>query len=180
MKKWKTLSTKLVFDNRWLTVRQDEVELPNGRVLDDYFVWVDNDVALVVPVTEDGNFVMVRQYKHAAAKILTEFPAGFIDKGEDALAAARRELAEETGFISDHMSRLATFIGNPTKATGIMYVFLAEHAIKSQETNFDDNEDIETIVCTPAEVVGMIMDGKISVTSSVAAAFMALRRLDKI
>ena len=180
MKPWKTLSSQMAFDHRWFKVRQDKVELPNGKVLDDYFVWVNGDVALVVPITEDGNIVIVKQYKHGADEILLELPAGFVDEGEEPLEAAQRELAEETGYISNAFTKLATMTNNPTKETGSMHIFLAEHSTKQRETAFDSNEEIETLVCTPQEVLEMIEKGEFKGTVSVVGVFMALLKLGVI
>jgi ADP-ribose pyrophosphatase len=101
MKKWRLRSSTIVFDRRWFRVRQDTVVLPNGRVIDDYFVWPEGDVALVVPVTEQGDVILVRQYKHAAQEIMVEFPAGMLEPDEVPLQGAQRELREETGYVSD-------------------------------------------------------------------------------
>ena len=82
MEKWKLLFSKLVFNNKWFKVRQDRVELPTGKIIDDYFVWPEGDVAFVAPVTEDNHLILVRQYKHGAGEIMIEFPAGYVDNGE--------------------------------------------------------------------------------------------------
>lgn len=177
MKPWKTLSTKMAFDHRWFKVRQDEVQLPNGKILDDYFVWVKDDVSMVVPFTEDGKFVMVRQYKHGAGMVVTEFPAGFIHKGEDPLLGAERELVEETGYVSQEIVPLITVTNDATKETSKVFIYLAKNAELKAGTSFDDTEDIELLLLSPTEVFQKILEGEILVSASVLAAFLAFEKL---
>ena len=176
-KHWKTRSSKMAFDHKWFKVRQDEVELPNGSVLDDFFVWVKGDVSIVVPVTADGKFILVKQYKHGVGDVIIEFPAGFVDEGEDPERAAHRELREETGYESNDLSPLTVLSDAPTKSTGKTHVYLAKNATQKHDTAFDDNEDIETMVCAPAEVLELMTSGKMWVSGSVAAGMLALAKL---
>lgn len=74
MKKWKQISSKIAFDNPWFKVRQDTVEIPNGQIIDDYFVWLEGRIVLVVPVTTNNEFILVKQYKHAFGDFVIEFP----------------------------------------------------------------------------------------------------------
>ncbi|MEO1123540.1 MAG: NUDIX hydrolase, partial [Cyanobacteria bacterium J06639_16] len=97
-KRWTLLRSRLVFDHRWYKVRQDEVRLPNGEIIDDYFVSVRPDVALVLPITVDREVIFVHQYRHGAGEVLLELPAGTFDPQQEAAeTAALRELQEETG-----------------------------------------------------------------------------------
>ncbi|WP_238395873.1 NUDIX hydrolase [Pontibacter pudoricolor] len=115
-KHWKVLKSELVFDEKWYKLRRDEVELPNGSIMDDYYVSVRPDVVLTFPVTESGEVIFVRQYKHAAADIFIELPGGVIDDHEnDPEEAAKRELLEETGYTSDDVELVAEVIDNPPK-----------------------------------------------------------------
>ncbi|NES93191.1 NUDIX hydrolase, partial [Okeania sp. SIO2B9] len=95
LKKWKLLQSRLVINNKWCQVRQDEVELPNGKIIDDFFVNVRPDIALVFPVTVRQEIVFVRQYRHGVGKVLLELPAGsFNPQVEIPEVAASRELTE--------------------------------------------------------------------------------------
>ena len=123
---WKTLRTEMVLDLRWYKVRREEVQLPDGRILDDYYVSVRPEVALVFPVTPAGEVIMVRQYKHGAREILLELPGGVCDPGEPPEASARRELLEETGYAAGRLTHLATLHDDPTKNTNRFHLFLAE------------------------------------------------------
>lgn len=173
------ISSKMAFDHKWFKLRQDTVKLPNGKVLDDYFLWLKGEVVLVVPITENGEFVLVRQYKHGADEIIVEFPAGFVDEGEVIEEAAHREVEEETGYSFQDLQLLTTTYADPTKAVGEIYIYLAKNAVKNKEVKFDETEDIEVLLKDKDEVLEMIKNGEICVGDSIAAFFLALKELEK-
>ncbi len=78
MKKWKILQSKMVLDHRWCQVRQDEIELPNGKIIDDFFVSIKPDIAMVLPITSSQEMIFVRQYRHAIGEFFVELPAVFL------------------------------------------------------------------------------------------------------
>ncbi len=178
MKKWKLISSKIAFDNPWLEVRQDTVEISNGKVIDDYFVWIEGQIVLIVPVTKNNEFVLVRQYKHGYGDYVIEFPAGYVNKNENISIAAQRELREETGYTSKNVTLLRTLINHPAKVAGTLSVYLAKDAEKTHDTSFDDNEDIEVIVKPYKEVLQMIKNGEIIVSGTIAAAFLTCQELN--
>lgn len=163
-------------------VRQDVVELPNGKILEDYFVYEEGDVALTVPVTEDGKFVFVKQYKHAAQDIVIEFPAGYIEKDETPLQAAKREMKEETGYVSDEMTLLTQVVNAPTKVVSDIYVFLAKNSksMFNQTENQDENEDIELLTLSFEKAHEMVKRGEIKVTGTITAFYLASEKLGLI
>lgn len=100
--KWKTLSQKYIIKRPWLTARVDEVELPTGAIVDEYYVLEYPDWVNTIAISKDGKFVFVRQYRYALGKTLNELCAGVIEQGEEPLVAAQRELLEETGYSGGH------------------------------------------------------------------------------
>jgi ADP-ribose pyrophosphatase len=182
MQKWKTLSSKLAFDHRWFKVQQDTVELPNGKVYDDYFMWPEGDVVFAIPVTTDNKLVLVKQYKHAAGEVLIEFPAGYLNSEETPEEGARRELLEETGYDYKRLTKLFVSYNNPTKIRGKYYFFLAEEAFKLEKNphSQDETENIEVLVKSPEEVYEMLLTNEIKATSSIAAGFFVLQRMGTI
>lgn len=178
VKPWKTLSSKLAFDHPWFKVQQDVVELPNGQVIDDYMMWKCNEVALIVPVTSDGLFVMVHQYKHAVDDFMTEFPAGYVEDSEHIELAAQRELLEETGYQAPQLEFLGKLVNNPTKEMGKVHVYLARNARKVAEQQLDVTEAIEVQLHTMEEVENLIATHQIVTSGSIAAFTLAKKRLD--
>lgn len=177
MKKWKTLSSELVFDNKWFKVQKDAVELSNGTVLDDYFFWKEQNVSQVVALTKNNKMVLVKQYKHAADEIMIEFPAGYVEGSEDFKEAAKREFLEETGYTAENFELIGKVIHNPTKSSGIVKIYLALGAEMSDVQNLDQNEEIEILVLEIDKVLKMISKGEIWATGTIAAIFLALNKL---
>jgi ADP-ribose pyrophosphatase len=171
---WNTLRSEIVFDHRWYKLRRDHVELPSGRILDDYFVSVRPDVVLVFPITSDERVVLVRQYKHAAGEILIELPGGVVD-AEDAEpgAAARRELLEETGYEATELEHVLTVRDNPTKDTNRVHFFVARNVRRVAHQELDETENIEVLTVAKADIAAMIRCGDIHVASSVALCLLA-------
>ena len=102
---WKVLNRKIVFQDTWVQLEASSCELPDGRIIEPFYIHRDPNFAVVVAVTKDQRLVLVRQYRHGAEKVLVELPAGAIEKEEDPQAAAARELLEETGDrVSDEDS----------------------------------------------------------------------------
>ena len=99
---WKTLETEYLIREPWLTARRDKVELPTGVVLNDYYVLEYPDWVNTIAITREGDFVLVRQYRHALGITSMELCAGVIEKDETPLEAAQRELLEETGYGKVH------------------------------------------------------------------------------
>jgi 8-oxo-dGTP pyrophosphatase MutT (NUDIX family) len=182
MKKWKRISSKYAFDNPWMRVRQDVVELPNGKILNDYFVYEEGDVAMVVPITENGEFVFIKQYKHASQDIMIEFPTGYVEKNETPLQAATRELKEETGYTSGEITPLAQIVNAPTKVVSDIYVFLGLNSKLTfhQTDNQDENENIELLVLPFQKAHEMIKSGQIKVSGTVTSFYLASEKLGLI
>jgi len=156
VKPWKLISSVPALEEKWFPVRKDTVELPSGRIVEDYFVWEAPHIVKVIPITKDGKFVVCRQYRHALAKILTQFPAGAVDKGEALEQGARRELQEETGYTCNELVHLGSFAPYATKMTGITDIFLAQNATPNGEPQYDDQEETEVCLMTAAEIWKLI------------------------
>ena len=178
MSKWKTLKSKFVLDNPWCRIRQDEVELPNGEIIDDYFVRVRPDIALILPVTANDEIVFVRQYRHGVKKVVLELPAGnFYPKQEDSLMAAVREMEEETGYTASNVAKLATLYENPGNDTSTIHLFIAHDATFKGQQKLDPTEDIEVVLIPKVEILTKIFQGEICVSGTVTALFLGLSLL---
>jgi len=180
IQRWKTIQSQLVFDNPWCQVRQDVVELSNGVVIDDFFVNIRPDIAVVFAVTSQREIVFVRQYRHGVEKILLELPAGtFNPQIENSLTAARRELEEETGYVAEQLIHLKTLYDNPAKDTNEIHLFIAENAHSSGSQQLDVTEDVEIVLIPLEDVLEKILTGEICVCGTVTAIFLGLNFLSQ-
>lgn len=175
---WEVLSSHRILDTPYLKIRREQVTLPNGVVIPDYYIIENRGWVGIVPYTEDGYFVLNNQYKHGIGEEVLEFSAGGIDEGEDdPLQAAHRELMEETGYSTDQMEPLAHMLANPTGASTRIWWYLARNARKTGSQKLDPAEVIENRLVTPVELLHLIHSGTFAVQGQIAAAYMALERL---
>ncbi|MBD2666146.1 hypothetical protein B6N60_02231 [Richelia sinica FACHB-800] len=178
LSKWKILNSRMVLNHHFCQIRQDEIELPNGQVIDDYFVYIKPDIALILPITNNQEVVFVRQYRHAVGDFFIELPAGSFDpQKESPEAAVIRELREETGYLAENMIKIATIHDKPSKDTNLIHLFLAENVVKVGNQCLDVTEEIEVILIPLNAVLDQILQGKISVSGTVAALFLGLNFL---
>lgn len=177
MKKWKTLSSELAFDNKWFKVQKDVVELPNRNILNDYYIWKEPNVSQIVAITKENKIVLVKQYKHGAGEILIECPAGYVDENESFESAASRELLEETGYKINSLESLGKYVHNPTKSSGVVHSFLAINVEKISDQKLDEGEDIEVVELDFKEIIKMIENGEIWTSGTISSIFLALNKL---
>ena len=175
IQKWITINSRLVFNNKWCQVRQDTVKLSNGKIIDDFFVNIRPDIALVLPITKNNEIVFVRQYRHGVKEILLELPAGsFHPDREDALTAAKRELEEETGYVANKLTKLTTLYDNPVKDTNKIHLFIAENVTQTSKQRLDETEAIAVVLIPINEVKNKIFQGDICVCGSISAILLGL------
>jgi 8-oxo-dGTP pyrophosphatase MutT (NUDIX family) len=177
---WKTLSSHQVLDTPYLKIRRERVALPGDIIIPDYYIIENRGWVGIVPYTEDGYFLINKQYKHGIGKEVLEFPAGGIDEGEDdPLQTAHRELMEETGYSTspDQMEFLAHMLANPTSAVTRIWWYLARNVRKTGEQKVDPAEVIENRLVAPGELLSLIHSGEFAVQGQISAAYMALERL---
>lgn len=178
MRSWKTRSREVVLDLRpWLTVEKHVVELPDGKVIDDW-PWVESgEFVNVVASTPDRRFLVFRQTKYAVAGTTLGPVGGYVDPAEDPLEAARRELLEETGYVADEWTSLGRYAVDGNRGCGVGHFFLATGARRVAEPASDDLEEQELLLMTPAEVEAALLRGELRVMSWAAAFALALVRL---
>ncbi len=155
------LSSKLIFDGKVVHLYVDEVELPDGAIATREYVKHIGAVA-VLPLTDDGEVICVRQYRHAHRCILTEIPAGKLDsKEEDHVEAALRELREETGARCERLTYLGLFRSTPAILDEKIDLYLAE-GLTFGETDPDEDEFLETVWIPLATLVDRVLAGEIT------------------
>ncbi len=172
--RWRVTASSYVIDTHFLRLRKDTIELPNGSIVEDYYVRESRGFVIVFAITEDRRVVLVRQYKHGIAQELLELPAGAIDPGEKPLQTAVRELVEETGYTAPSMEHVRTFIVDPTNSDSIAHLFLARNARQTAQQDLDVTENIEVELADLDELRRFVRDGTIDSVAHVASIYLIL------
>ena len=156
----KQKSSELIFDGKVLHLYRDDIYLPDGSEgFREYCKHVG--AVCVVPVTDEGEVICVRQYRYAIGRMLTEIPAGKLDSyDEDPREAALRELREETGATCKSLTYMGKFYSSPAVLDECIHMYLAE-GLTFGETDFDEDEFIEIVKIPVDELVSMIRNGEI-------------------
>ncbi len=178
--KWKIISQEYLVQAPWAVLRKDVCLMPRGHTVPAYYVLEYPDWVNMVPVTEDGRFVLVKQYRHGVEQEVLEIPGGVIDPGETPEQAARRELLEETGYAFDRLERLSVLFPNPATSNNRTITYLATGGRKVQEQFLDEQEEIEVILVSPEEVKQWLLDNKFGQALHTAALFYALVEMGTI
>ena len=176
---WKILASRYAIDRPFLKLRADRVELPDGTIVDEYYVQESRGYSVVFAITLSGEIVLVRQYKHGLGCETLELPAGGIDAGETPAQCAVRELSEETGYVGDAPEHIGDFATNSTGSNGRFYLYLIRNAEQLVEQHLDPTEDI-TVTTVPFEtLLAMVRDGRIDGNSHVLATMFILDRINR-
>jgi len=179
---WRTIDSKMVIETPHLRLRCDEIELPSGKRVGPYYVRESRGFAVIFAVTADERIVLVHQYKHGIGRYVLELPAGGIDPDEAPDACARRELAEETGYVGDpaDCELLGTYIFDPTSSTTTYHLYLARNTHPLVAQSCDDTEDIAIELATFEQLRRYVRDGTIDVGIHIASIYIALEHLGKL
>ncbi len=157
---WKVLDSKYNYRDRWLALRSDTVELPNGRVLTPFHVIEQPDWVTAIAITHDGNIVLVEEYRHGARQAMVELPSGIHDGPGEPIDQIKRELLEETGFASDDWHPLGSFFANAPRLNNRVHCFLALDARKAAEPRLEDGEVILTHEVSLPRFIEELRDGR--------------------
>lgn len=176
MKPWQVLESKLLVDERWLQLREDRVRLANGHEIDRFHVIHGPDWASVLCVTNDSEVVLVRQYRHGIASPSLELPAGVIEPNETPEQAARRELAEETGYEASDWVSIHAVPTEPARHTTRAHFFCARGATLSLRPAPEESEVLEVVRVPLAELARMATDGSIVHGVHIGAILAALHK----
>ncbi len=169
------ISSRQVFEGRLLGVRVDDVELADGRQTQREIVVHPGAVA-IVPLLPDGRVVLLRQYRPAAGSVLWELPAGVLEKNEEPLDCAHRELREETGYLAGKLIPLFSVFLSPGFSTELIHLFLAQELHKAEAAPEAD-EQFEIIELPLTEAVAMVQRGEVQNAAAVCGLLaVAVRR----
>ena len=167
MEKWKTKKTEKLIDTHWVKVRRDAVELPNRQAIEDFYAITINDAAAIVALDDAGNIILKKEYRYCYDRDLIEVPAGTFEEGEtDGLSVAKRELLEETGYISEDWKYLGATVESSAKLTNYMHIYFANHCRKVSGQHLDATEELDVLLVPLGQAVEMVMDNEICCNSS--------------
>ena len=170
-----TVSSEIKFQGRILNLRVDTVRMPNGR-LTTREIAEHSESICAVPLDEQGNVLMVNQFRKPAESELLEVVAGGIEAGEDPKEATIRELREEIGYTAGELELLSSFWVAPGWCTEFMYAYLATD-LSPAKLSGDDDEHISVVTVPLDRVPSMIQSGEIQDVKSIAALLLAMRVL---
>lgn len=178
---WKTLASKYLFTDNWLTLRVDKCERPDGKIVEPYYVYEFPDWVTAVALTPDRKVILVRQYRQALGQTLLEIPGGCVDKTDVSYeAACARELLEETGYTFEHLEFLCNTSANPSTNNNLMHVYLATGCVKVTEQHLDEAEDIEVLLYSIEDVKQLLRENKLLQSMHVTALLYALEKIGEL
>ena len=178
--KWKTLSSEYLSRHRYFTARKDKCETPEGNIVDEYFVVELPTTCCAVAITEQGEVLMVRQYRHPVEEAILEIPGGFVDENETPEQAVKRELKEETGYEFSTIKKVGKIAANPGVLNNFTFLFLAQGGIKTGEQTLDTNELIEIEKISLQELKTLFLENRILQSLHANCIFYALRELGEL
>jgi 8-oxo-dGTP pyrophosphatase MutT (NUDIX family) len=173
---WQVLSESTLIAQRWLEVREQRVRLANGHEIERFHLIKGPNWAGVLCLTEAQEIVLVRQYRHGWGGPSLELPAGVLDAGEEPLAAARRELREETGFEAAQIELLLSVSPEPARNSTRAHFFFARGGRRVADLALDSSEELEVVLVPASELLELIEAGHIVHAAHVGAILLAQRR----
>ncbi len=171
----KTISQKYHFEGKILSLREDIVQLPNGREATRE-VCEHCDGVAVLPIKKNGEVVLVSQFRYPFSCVITEAPAGKVDEGEHHLDCAKRELSEETGYTADEFTYLGFIYPSPGCMTERIHLYIAR-GLHEGQAHPDEGEFLDVLSVNPADAVKMCEDGTISDAKTQVLIFRAARSM---
>lgn len=160
-KSWEILGSTYPLDTKWLKVRCDHVRMATGVEIPDMYVLEYPNWVNVIAITEDGRYVLERQYRHGLQLTSYEICAGTLEGNEDPLEAAKRELYEETGYGEGEWELYMTSAPNPAAMTNVNYTYLARGVRRLSDQHLERTEDIDVCLFSKDEVMELMTSGQI-------------------
>ncbi len=170
----KIKSSNNLIDNKYIKVREEDLEFDDG-LKQDYFVVDSKNGSAILALTDDKKVVLARQYRHAVGKIILGLPGGGVETGEDYLETAKRELKEETGYAAKDFRELITYYPDPSQKSCAFRIFLAT-GLEKGEQELDESERIDVVLKDFDELYSEVASGKINESNLVIGVLLAKQK----
>lgn len=177
---WKTLSSEYISKHIYFTARKDVCEMPDGQVVNPYFVVELPTSVCALALTENNEVILVEQYRQPIGETLIEIPGGFVDESESPDTAISRELLEETGYKFSDYYFLGRVAANPGVLNNYTDLYLATGGKKVASQKLDHNEEILIKLLPLDEVRRMLQKNEFKQALHVACLFYAFDKLDSL
>lgn len=175
---WTLLNSKHLIQDEWLSLRADTCQMPNGTIVEPYYVFEYPTWANIIALTPQRELVLVRQYRQGIQQSILELPGGSVNPEDSSpLAAAQRELLEETGYHCTHWQEVGKFSPNPASHNNYHYSYLGQNATLQQKQQLDETEEIEIVLKPLEEVFELIHSGQFIHTFHITSLFLAQKYL---
>lgn len=175
---WEILKSRYIHRDKWVSLRVDTCRMPDGKIVEPFYVLEYPDWVNVVAVTDNQEMVMVREYRHGIGKTILGLPCGCVDESDPSpLHAAKRELLEETGYSARDFTQIGVLSASPGSHNNLSYSFLAAGVEKIAEPQPEETEQIEVHLMPFSDVLEAIDAGEIIQGLQVSAIFLALKKL---
>jgi ADP-ribose pyrophosphatase len=164
MKYWKQLDRKTIYHSDWLSITLDKIELPDGRIIDDFeLMHYTHEAVGIVAVNSQDEILLVRAYRYLHDSVDWEIPGGIVEPGENHTDAARREFLEETGYEAEILSPMLSFFPHKATCSQKYWLYLAQELkCPTPVPSIDKDEITECAFHAPSAVMRMIEDGEIN------------------
>lgn len=177
---WHILHERLLLERPpWLRVTEQRVALPDGRIIDGYVKCEAPPYCSTLGVRPDGLIVAVEEYKHGPGRVVLKLPAGFLEPGEAPLAAARRELLEETGYSAEDWRFLGAFHDDGNRGMSLGHHFLATGLRQIAEPAAGDLAPVRPLLLTPGQLRQAVREGRVGESGTAAAILLGLDALER-
>ena len=170
---WKTLSSRPIYQNRWLSLREDLVALPDGRTTI-YGVVTCGECVGILPFLDKHTVLLVKQYRYVAKRVTWEMPTGGLHAGESIEAAAQRELSEEGGYRAGRLTRISSFHTSKSVLDETAHLFIGEELTRLERPP-DDTEFIEVRTFPFTDALRMVLQDEIVDAMTIIAILHAAR-----
>lgn len=177
---WEVLTSRYVVKDRWLTLRADECRTTDGKSISPYYVLEYPPWVSVLALTPEDNVVLIKQYRHGIRRTILELPGGAMDEEDASVSdAVRRELREETGYVTDELIETGHLCASLSNHTNMIHCFLAFGARYVTEARREPFEQIEVVLMALEELLERAYRGQLPHSHHVASLFFAVRALGR-